>query len=792
MNKRILSLRILTVIAIVLGSASASAAPGQPLALAAPAAPYAPVGTVPGAPPGCAATTTSFPKVTNKTITFAGSPVTDTVTVAGMPAFIWDVNITTVITHTFSSDLNIYLVSPAGTEVTLTSGNAGGHADVYAGTTWDDQAAVAVTMYPFQNGVAPPALMPEEAMGAFIGENPNGVWTLRVVDTFPDENGHFVSWSLEITSLASAPAVIEREFSYLAASTIPNPGTITRTLSADVPSGDLPVGGLILSTTVQHARAADLQIRLISPPGLMTTVAHNVINAGADLYRGTRWHDKAGSILPPGPITDNAFPPPGVAITHSVPQGAMAALNGFSGRGIWSLVVQDSLSNAYGGSLLSWALAVRLFSCAPVVEVSRRTENMPWWPIAGQPYTYQVYAVNHGSTASSLTLSHPLPPGTTLLNLEAPGGTCSQPPIGQHGSIACTYSSVGQNATPSYTVTIQTPLVPQLLRSTIFAASSPPSVPGSVEEDEFYEITFIRSANRNPWDVADALASDCPSPCDSGGIEDGGQDAFDDYGKLRLVVQDGSGSTVVGGTGDLIGFGLAFSLDRKWHTATPVNVGGVAVSRALHAPAQADYLRYVDTFANTSGQARRVWVAWGGNLGSDFGTNVARSSSGDTLLSTGDTWAVTIQSAGFNPNGPAEDPPVGYGLRGLGDTTYQGPAIFGANPITTTWPMTANDHLAHVFRLDLAPGESASLAYFLYRGLSETNNGPEDCDYLPDPCTIPPAPSEINKAAVVMAALAAEPDFCDLSQAERANIRNWPGADDMPCLSKLYLPLVRR
>jgi hypothetical protein len=92
----------------------------------------------------------------------------------------------------------------------------------------------------------------------------------------------------------------------------------------------------------------------------------------------------------------------------------------------------------------------------------------------------------------------------------------------------------------------------------------------------------------------------------------------------------------------------------------------------------------------------------------------------------------------------------------------------------------------------MATTANASLAYFLYRGLSETKNGPQDCDYLPDPCTIPPAPSEINKAAAVMAALAAEPDFCNLSQAQRANTRNWPGAGGIVCQTLLYLPLVRR
>ena len=99
----------------------------------------------------------------------------------------------TQLTHSRSSDLSVTLTSPAGTVVTLTSGNGGLNADVFDGTVWDDQANPAgqvpyseneglVTDHTYQTGVTATPLAPEEALGAFVGEDPNGIWTLRVGD----------------------------------------------------------------------------------------------------------------------------------------------------------------------------------------------------------------------------------------------------------------------------------------------------------------------------------------------------------------------------------------------------------------------------------------------------------------------------------------------------------------------------------------------------------------------------------------------------------------------------------
>ena len=69
-----------------------------------------------------------------------GPVATSTINIAGAGAYVCDVNVTVNITHTFSGDLDITLQSPSGKIVTLSTDNGGSNDNVFAGTTFDDQA----------------------------------------------------------------------------------------------------------------------------------------------------------------------------------------------------------------------------------------------------------------------------------------------------------------------------------------------------------------------------------------------------------------------------------------------------------------------------------------------------------------------------------------------------------------------------------------------------------------------------------------------------------------------------
>jgi len=107
-----------------------------------------------------------------------------------------DVNITIDVTHTFDADLDMFLISPSGTSVELSTDNGGGGND-FTGTTFDDEATNPVT-----GGSAPfsGSFQPEGSLSDFDGESVAGVWTLEITDDAGGDVGTLNSVSITIES----------------------------------------------------------------------------------------------------------------------------------------------------------------------------------------------------------------------------------------------------------------------------------------------------------------------------------------------------------------------------------------------------------------------------------------------------------------------------------------------------------------------------------------------------------------------------------------------------------------
>src|SRR5262245_4730986 len=147
-------------------------------------------------------------------------------------------------------------------------------------------------------------------------------------------------------------------------------------------------------------------------------------------------------------------------------------------------------------------------------------------------------------------------------------------------------------------------------------------------------VTRMTSADGQFWDVQDTS----PWSQDSGGIATGGSaNPFNGFGYLKLQVRRPD-STLLVRNQYLAGFGLASDTTGgigRFDSLTPLLRGDIIVSRAIFAPENTDYLRYLDSFTNTAGEDRLVEVAWGGAAGAyeDGGlVAVAASSSGDRLI----------------------------------------------------------------------------------------------------------------------------------------------------------------
>ena len=106
-----------------------------------------------------------------------------------------DVNVEVDITHVWDSDLALWLVSPAGTQVELSTGN-GSSGDDYAGTLFDDEAGTTIVAGtpPFAG-----AYQPEGNLSDFDGEAASGTWSLLVSDTWTSsDDGVFNGWTLHL------------------------------------------------------------------------------------------------------------------------------------------------------------------------------------------------------------------------------------------------------------------------------------------------------------------------------------------------------------------------------------------------------------------------------------------------------------------------------------------------------------------------------------------------------------------------------------------------------------------
>ena len=126
-------------------------------------------------------------------ISTTGAPTVTSVITLLNDLPIADVNVNLDLSHTFLADLEITLISPAGTRVILVSNSCGGNQDILA--TFDD------TGNSFICGTSPAiqgVVRPLGSLGAFNGESTYGDWILEVKDIAASDGGTINAFSLDI------------------------------------------------------------------------------------------------------------------------------------------------------------------------------------------------------------------------------------------------------------------------------------------------------------------------------------------------------------------------------------------------------------------------------------------------------------------------------------------------------------------------------------------------------------------------------------------------------------------
>jgi uncharacterized repeat protein (TIGR01451 family) len=144
----------------------------------------------------------------------AGSPYPSTINVSGLTTLVCQVTVSVSgLSHSWPDDIDLLLVGPGGQTVVLMSDAGGGSAlsnvtltfDDTAGSLPDETLIASGTYRPSDFGTKDtlPAPAPPRpygtALSGFNGTNPNGTWSLYVLDDEAGDLGQIGAWSLAIS-----------------------------------------------------------------------------------------------------------------------------------------------------------------------------------------------------------------------------------------------------------------------------------------------------------------------------------------------------------------------------------------------------------------------------------------------------------------------------------------------------------------------------------------------------------------------------------------------------------------
>ena len=356
------------------------------------------------------------------------------------PAMIQVTNVTGVLrkvtvrlnqlTHTWPADIDIMLVSPAGQKVILMSDAGAGFPVSGLNLTFDDAATASLpdqtpivsgnykpTDYPpadvFTNAPAGPV---QFTMSAFEGFDPNGTWSLYVVDDTALNNGAILSgWTLNLTTVTPAFDLA------IAARSSPEP---------------VAVGGALTYVAL---------VTNLGPSTVNGVVVTNPLPAGSTFLsagssRGTHFDDGAGNIVfSLGALTNGGTA--SVTVVVSLAQaGFVTNTVRVSGIGGEIFPANDTATVVSGVGVNQGLVLGLVGSPNPVA--------------AGSTLTYTISVTNRAGTAGTgVMVTNVLPPNVNFVSASASVGSVNQ----AGGVVVANLGALAAGTTA--TVTIQ--VVPQ-------------------------------------------------------------------------------------------------------------------------------------------------------------------------------------------------------------------------------------------------------------------------------------------------------------------------------------------
>lgn len=158
------------------------------------------------------------------------------------------ITVTINVSHTFVWDLTATLISPAGTQIQLFSGECWNERDIMA--TFDDDGVVLTC-----TGSVPAitgTIIPSQPLSALAGQNSQGTWTLRIQDSYTPDGGSINSWSITVCSANQNPLPC---------------GTLTTTWNGSSWSNGVPVNNVAAIITDDFTTAGNIEACSVAVTG---------------------------------------------------------------------------------------------------------------------------------------------------------------------------------------------------------------------------------------------------------------------------------------------------------------------------------------------------------------------------------------------------------------------------------------------------------------------------------------------------------------------------------------------
>jgi uncharacterized repeat protein (TIGR01451 family) len=358
-----------------------------------------------------------------------GSPYPSAIVVSGLTGSVYKVTATlNNVSHGFASDLDIVLVGPGGQNVILMSDCGGNTVLSGLNVTFDDSAALSLpsggaiasttyrpTNYDPNSDVFPspgPSAPFGAALSVFRGTDPNGTWSLFVVDDLASDTGAVGGgWRLNIIT---ADPIADLS---LTARDAPDPVGLNSNLVYTV-----------AVTNVGPAAATAVTVSNSMPAGMTFVSATSTL--GSCALQGGQVICNIGNLAPSAGA---------VATITVVPTGVGQFTNSFT---VWAPQVDFVASNN---------LAQVVTSVRPVTDLFLAQTVSTNVLLLGQQLTSTLNVTNLGpNPANNVRLTSPLPPGVGLVSAVASQGACST----VAGTVVCDLGNLAVGARTQVTLVL--------------------------------------------------------------------------------------------------------------------------------------------------------------------------------------------------------------------------------------------------------------------------------------------------------------------------------------------------